>query len=505
MEELKVEFHTAEEQAAIIANLKNPEHKVIALLMLDTGGRVSEVCKLTWEKCDFRAKTVTIKTSKQRGKEKARCLPMSERLYAAFDELVKQRNKEGAALKGFVFPGNDRGHIYRTAPYMMLKRLQAKAPQVGDVRPHKLRHTFATNLVAQGTELIDIRNMLGHSDSRVTEIYTHTNPERLRAQINASAPRPSVFERLKARLLPKQRTLINLVITDVDFIVGREKEQKQIQSLISRGISVLITGAIGAGKTHLLQSLNFDKPTLVIDDASDFKKSITAAILHICGDKETAAAMLFKTSDLKAVETKLSTSSLPNLVQTLKDCTQPNEYLLKIGNIDGVTPKGVKILEDLKDHFTIITTARGIKMEAASFAWSFEKIELQPLTRPDSLRMIYRLIGDLQTSELDAVMTKIYETSDGNPRKIKELCERLRREPFVNLDSATEVADSYLGRQVEEFDFSIILLVILGGFVLMRYYGRVTGEKDLQFIGACIMFVLMFARYLFKSARRKTL
>jgi hypothetical protein len=144
-------------------------------------------------------------------------------------------------------------------------------------------------------------------------------------------------------------------------------------------------------------------------------------------------------------------------------------------------------------------------MEAASFAWSFEKVELKPLGRPESLKMIYRLIGDLRVSDLDAVMTKLYETADGNPRKIRELCDRLRKEPFINLNSATEISDAYLGRQVEEFDFSVILMTILGGFVLLRYIGKETGEKDLQFVGACIMLVMMFARYFFRSAKRRTL
>ena len=507
MDELQVEFHSAEEQATILASIDNPEHKVLALLMLDVGSRVTETCQLTWEKCDFRSKTVTIKTSKQRGKDKPRTIPMSERLYTAFDHLIKERIKENKPMKGYVFPSpkNAGKPIGRTTPYMMLKRLQAKTPQVGDVRPHKLRHTAATNAIANGATLVDVKNMLGHSDSRITEIYTHTDPERLRAVINAATPRPTFWQRLKNKWFPPKRNLINLLLPETDFIIGRDREQKQIQSLVSRGISVLITGGIGIGKTHLLQSLNFEQRTLLIDDCSDFKSSLKAAILFICGDKETAAAMLFQTSDLKSVETKLSTTSLANLVQTLKDLTQQREYLLKIGNIDGITPRIVKVLEELKEHFTIITTARSVKMEAASFAWNFERVELKPLTRPDSLKMIYRLIGDVPVSDLDAVMTKLYETSDGNPRKLRELCDRLRREPFINLDSAVEVADSYLGRQLEEFDFSVILLLILGGFVLLRYVGKETGEKDLQFIGACIMLIMMFARYFFRSAKRKIL
>ena len=503
METQAPKFHTRDQQEAMLRAVKEPRHRVMILLMLDLGMRVTEARKLHWEHCDFRDKTLKVGSLKKRkdSKKPVRIIPISERLYAAFEELLR----EGVTPKGPIFPGSDNGYLGRSAVNMMLRRLEGKNPAIGQTRPHKLRHTAATMLLANnGQDMNQVSKFLGHESVRTTGIYTHSEVEAMRAAMNANTPRPSFLQRIKAKLFPPRRTLISLLSADTEFIVGRDKEQKQIQSLISRGISVIITGSIGSGKTHLLQSMNFDTPTLLIDDCSDFKKSVAAAILHICGDKETAAAMLFKTSDLKAVETKLSTSSLANLVQTLKDVTQPREYLLKIGNIDGITPRIVKVLEELKDHFCIITTARAVPL-TASFAWPFEKVELAPLTRPDSLKMIYRLIGDLPVGDLDGVMTRLYDTADGNPRKLRELCDRLRREPFINLDTATEVANGYLGRQVEEFDFSVILLVILGGFVLLRYYGRETGEKDLQFIGACIMLVMMFARYFFRSARRKSL
>ncbi|GAA4461843.1 hypothetical protein GCM10023189_37800 [Nibrella saemangeumensis] len=497
------DFHTREEQEALLKATNNPKHRVLILLMLDAGCRVTEARTRKWEDCDFRTRTVKVDSLKKRqtSKKKPRIIPMSERLYDAFSDLLK----DGAEPKGFVFPGSDGGHLSRSAAYMMLKRLADANPQVGDTKPHKLRHTFATNLRAHGTDLTDIRDLLGHERADTSLIYAHADPSRLRAQIDAAAPRQSLFQKLRKRLFPERRSIINLLTPSTDFIFGRDKEMKQIQQLVSRNISVLITGPIGSGKTHLLQSLDFEQRTLLIDDCKDFKKAISNAILHICGDKDAAAAMLFQTSDLKVVETKLSTASLPNLVQTLIDVTKDREYLLKIGNIDEITPTVVRALEKLKEHFTIITTARSVKITNASFAWSFEKIELQPLARPDSLRMIYRLIGDLEVRELDAVMTKIYETSDGNPRKIRELCDRLRKEAFINLDTVTEVADGYLGRQSEEFDFSIVLLVVLGGFVLLRYYGRETGEKDLQFLGACIMLILMFARYFFRATKRRSL
>jgi integrase/recombinase XerD len=47
------------------------------------------------------------------------------------------------------------------------------------ISPHQLRHTYATNLLNAGAELVDIQALLGHESTATTQIYTHVGQERM--------------------------------------------------------------------------------------------------------------------------------------------------------------------------------------------------------------------------------------------------------------------------------------------------------------------------------------
>jgi integrase/recombinase XerD len=49
---------------------------------------------------------------------------------------------------------------------------------------HKLRHSFATHMIQNGADLITVQNILGHSDLNNTKIYTHTDTNHLREQLD---------------------------------------------------------------------------------------------------------------------------------------------------------------------------------------------------------------------------------------------------------------------------------------------------------------------------------
>ena len=177
-----------------------------------------------------------------------------------------------------------------------------------------------------------------------------------------------------------------------------------------------------------------------------------------------------------------------------------HEYALIIDSVDDITSAQVRILETLKDHFTIFTSARKIAMNRSSFLWNLERLDLNNLKRYESLEMIHRLSSELEVEDYDLFRNHIWEQSGGNPRVIFELVERYKKEVLISSEVVREIR--HFG-QLPEFDMSLILIVGIGSLAVLRYLSSETGESSFRFFGGFAMVLLLIMRYFFSRTARK--
>lgn len=157
-------------------------------LLYATGMRVSELVTLPVSAA--RGDPRMILVLGKGGKE--RMVPLSPPARAALAAwlTVRDEAQEAARLKGkatskYLFPSSGKaGHLTRHRFHGLIKEIALKAgvsPET--VTPHRLRHAFATHLLAHGADLRAIQTLLGHADISTTEIYTHVLDERLKALV----------------------------------------------------------------------------------------------------------------------------------------------------------------------------------------------------------------------------------------------------------------------------------------------------------------------------------
>ncbi|MCB9349611.1 MAG: hypothetical protein H6573_19175 [Lewinellaceae bacterium] len=141
-----------------------------------------------------------------------------------------------------------------------------------------------------------------------------------------------------------------------------------------------------------------------------------------------------KREELERIATK---ESLKRLCELAIGATQPKEFTLVFDDLTDITKYGVSILEKLKNHFHIIAAVRRIKIEHATFLSNFERIEIQPLSRPESLELASRLAQPFaeRIEDYEAFLNQVWENTQGIPLFVVELVERLGKEPIVSLEA----------------------------------------------------------------------
>jgi site-specific recombinase XerD len=150
---------------------------VIVRLMISTGLRVSEVCKLHTEDISSNGSVIRIRG---KGSKERIVYVTNADLARELEELKDARRVRGPAPL-FI---NRYGSIMR--PQSVRLRLRRLAQDEGLARritPHMLRHTAATLLIETGVDIRFVQRLLGHSSIATTEIYTHVSDEALRATL----------------------------------------------------------------------------------------------------------------------------------------------------------------------------------------------------------------------------------------------------------------------------------------------------------------------------------
>lgn len=158
-------YISKQEIKRIIDSTENLKHRCIVKLLYGCGLRLSELLNLKITDINSENMTILIRNSKG---NKDRMVMLSVSL------LQDLRNYFTIFRpKKYLFEGHNGGLYSARSVQNLVKDAAKKAGIIKKVTPHVLRHSFATHLLENGTDIRYIQELLGHQSIKTTEIYTH--------------------------------------------------------------------------------------------------------------------------------------------------------------------------------------------------------------------------------------------------------------------------------------------------------------------------------------------
>ena len=162
---------------------------LIVLLIYTSGLRLSELVEANVE--DIASDYSSIRVMGKGGKQRVQ--PLLRGMAGVIKKYFRQISSQNICIgqkKPLILSQKGQRLSRRTVERVVDRVLKGAGVQ-GKTSPHVLRHTFATHLLNRGSDLREIQELLGHASLRATQVYTHTDIERLKEVYHTFHPRES--------------------------------------------------------------------------------------------------------------------------------------------------------------------------------------------------------------------------------------------------------------------------------------------------------------------------
>jgi site-specific recombinase XerD len=169
---------SAQEIKALIDTVKNIKHRTIIMLLYSSGLRVSEISHL--KITDIDSKNMRIKVVQGKGAKDRYTLLSQQVLLELRAHYIIYKPKE------YLFNGSGAGRpiSVRSIQHLVQKALIQLGLDSKNYTVHTIRHSFATHLVDNGTDLHTVKELLGHSCLQTTMRYMHLTTKRIEGIVN---------------------------------------------------------------------------------------------------------------------------------------------------------------------------------------------------------------------------------------------------------------------------------------------------------------------------------
>ena len=159
------EVLSQQEVKRLLNGIENLKHRCILATMYSAGLRVGELLALRVADIDSDRMVIAVRGGKG---DKDRYLPLAQNLLSLLRAYYKKYKPQD-----LLFEGQKGGQYSATSVNQILKKGLNRAGIKKNLSSHNLRHSYATHLLENGTDIRVIQELLGHNNIKTTMIYTH--------------------------------------------------------------------------------------------------------------------------------------------------------------------------------------------------------------------------------------------------------------------------------------------------------------------------------------------
>jgi integrase/recombinase XerD len=174
-------YLTYEEIIKLANNMQNPRNRIMVLLNFTTGLRLSEFINLKFKDFNFKE---WLNEPKETGKlrfigkgNKEAILSIEPEIMVGIIQYINET--DGRGKDEFVFRSTKTNRLSKSA-WAKILRVEGKRILGKPVNPHELRHSYATFLLNNGLNVMEVKELLRHESLNSTQIYLHIDNEELK-------------------------------------------------------------------------------------------------------------------------------------------------------------------------------------------------------------------------------------------------------------------------------------------------------------------------------------
>ena len=476
-----------ETKALLLAASSNARDNAIIQVFLCAGLRFTELPGLNIDSIDWENKILHV------GGQRARDIPISSVLFDALSAWSRERLDNNSDALFVTLKGAPK-RISSRGIDKLLRKYGLEAGIQKHVNAQLLRNTFGVRLLASETSIDNAAAILGLTDPKSINRYLKAAKDEKEGAIPSGElekldTRLPIVKNISKLLRRKHKTARVIAPPSAagrdEITIGRADVLSEVKENLSKGLSTLLVGAPGIGKSHLLKVIEqeLSVPTnsplhqegalpltkgeqarsaegvLFIDSPTPVKQFLHKLCDKYCPDWSQRLPSKSRASAKEIVELLCSVlkNESPSPSGRGARGEGPGVRVLIIDSLDSLKSSDAELLLPFFEYFTILAAACETPGRLKELWWKFRRVDLPPLDKEASKELIKHLTSGLTIADYELLETRIISISNGLPLAIVEMVGQVKNLPIVKKEDAREV---YHEAGVRYRDWTAVIIVL---------------------------------------------